>query len=102
MAEPPPSPKPPPEDIARQLDRTAADLRTLAEQLGAVRPGAPATVSRQRAAVTFAVVVVLAMLAAWFIWDHWHSLLAATAPLIWILGHGRRLHRRSSPNDEKP
>jgi hypothetical protein len=47
MAEPPPptQPQPRPDDIAKQLDMTAANLRTLAEQLGAVRPGAAAPFS---------------------------------------------------------
>ena len=101
MTEPPPSAKPQPADIARQLDKTAADLRTLAEQLGAVRPGSSKPVSPRRATMTFVTVVVLAILAAWFIWDHWHSLLAATAPLIWIFGHGWRWRRRTTAADEQ-
>src|SRR5215831_11851523 len=75
----PPSSKAKPDDIATQLDRTAADLRTLAEQLGAVRPGPPRVVSPRRAKITFAVVVALAALVCWLVWEHWHSLRAAAA-----------------------
>src|SRR5262249_40218334 len=49
MTEQPPSSKPQREDIAQQLEKTAADLRTLAEQLGAVPPGGPKPVSPRRA-----------------------------------------------------
>jgi hypothetical protein len=102
MAEADPSDKAQPADIAQQLERTAGDLRTLAEQLGAIPPGSAArTVSSRQATITFVAVVALAALAAWFIWDHWHSLIAATAPLIWILAHGWRWRRRAQQRAER-
>jgi hypothetical protein len=89
-----------PADIAQQLERTTADLRTLAEQLGAIPPGsATKVVSQRQATITFVAVVALAALAAWFIWDHWHSLLAATAPIIWVFVHGWRHRRRQLQRD---
>jgi hypothetical protein len=93
MTEQPPSQTPESEQLAQQLARTAADLRTLAEQLGAIPPGPAKVYSLRRARVTFAVVVAVASLAGWFIWSHWHSLWVALAPLVWIFGHGWRLHR---------
>jgi len=99
MTESPPSPKPQPEDIAAQLERTAADLRTLGEQLGAVQPGGSAPMTRRRATVMFTVTVAVALLVAWFIWTHWHSVLAAAAPLLWIFGHGWRWRRRVSQDE---
>jgi hypothetical protein len=44
--------------------------------------------SVRRARITFFVVVAIAALVGWFLWEHWHSLLVATAPLIWIFVHG--------------
>jgi hypothetical protein len=88
-----------PTEVARQLDKTAADLRTLAEQLGAIPPGPAKPVSQRRATITFVAVIALAALTAWFIWDHWHSILAATAPLIWIFVHGWRHSRRRRRDD---
>jgi len=101
MPEPTPSRRAQAEDVGRQLETTAGDLRALAEQVGAIPPGtAPRTISPRRAQVTFAAVVTLAALAGWFVWEHWHSLLAATAPLIWVAAHGWRLRRRVASPEE--
>lgn len=98
----PPSPKARPDEIADQLDKTAADLRTLGEQLGAIPVGPPRTVSRRRAQITFAAVVGLAALVAWFIWDQWHSLLPALAPLVWIFWRGWRWRHRALQREPQP
>jgi len=96
MAETDPSGDAQPADIIQQLERTAGDLRTLAEQLGAIPPGSrPKVVSQRQATITFVAVAAVAALAAWFIWNHWHSLLAATAPIIWVFAHGWRRRRRA-------
>jgi hypothetical protein len=99
MADEPPPGQASPTEVGRQLEKTAADLRTLAEQLGAIAPGPAKPISQRRATITFVAVVGLAALAAWFIWDHWHSILAATAPLIWIFAHGWR-HTRKARRDD--
>jgi hypothetical protein len=94
-----------PDEIASQLEKTAADLRVLGEQVGAIPPGSSAkAVSQRQATIVFVGVVVVAGLVAWFIWDHWHSLLAATAPLVWIFAHGWRWRRRNqrSNNGAEP
>jgi len=91
-----------PDDIASQLEKTEADLRVLAEQLGAIPPGSQArTVSPRQATFVFAVAIAVAGLAAWLIWSHWHSVFAATAPLIWIFAHGWRRHRRSQRDKQQ-
>jgi hypothetical protein len=91
----PPSPESPAnQPLAEQLARTEADVHALAEQLGAVRPGEASVYSMRRAMTTFAVVAGLAALVGWFLWSHWHSLLVALAPLIWIFGSAWRHHRR--------
>ena|SRR5215470_3989283 len=90
-----------PDEVGRQLDKTAADLRTLAEQLGAIPDGSPRAISPRRAKITFAVVVALAVLGSWFVWAHWHSLLAAAAPLIWIFVHAWRWRSRTSQGDRR-
>jgi hypothetical protein len=92
-----PSPIPAkPDEIASQLEKTATDLKVLGEQLGAIPPGSsPRIVSQRQATIVFAGVVAVAALVAWFIWDHWHSVLAAIAPLIWIFVHGWRWRRRT-------
>jgi Flp pilus assembly protein TadB len=90
-----PTPAKPPA-IAEQLEKTEADLRTLAESLGAIPSGStPKTISPRTARITFLVLAGFAALVAWFIWDHWHSLLAATAPIIWIFVSGWRWRRRA-------
>ena len=100
MADDPPPRQASPSEVGRQLEKTAADLRTLAEQLGAIPPGPAKQISQRRATITFVAVIALAALTAWFIWDHWHSLLAATAPLIWIFVHGWRWRRRTQRSNE--
>jgi hypothetical protein len=91
-----------PDEIASQLEKTEADLRVLAEQLGAIPPGSKArTVTPGQATVVFVAVVVAAGLAAWVIWSHWHSLFGAAAPLIWIFAHGWRRYRRSQRNKQQ-
>jgi hypothetical protein len=92
MAETPPPSDPP--EISAQLEKTAADLRTLAEELGAIPVGSK-PISPRTARLTLVAVVCLAGLVSWFIWNHWHSLLAATAPVIWIFVHGWRWRRRA-------
>ena len=88
-----------PDEIASQLEKTEADLRVLAEQLGAIPPGSKAQpVSPRQATIVFVGVIAAAGLAAWLIWNHWHSLFAAAAPLIWIFAHGWRRYRRSQRN----
>lgn len=82
------------QELGQQLERTAADLRVLGEQLGAVPPGGSKVYSVQRARLTFAIVVAFAALVGWFAWSHWHSLLVALAPLVWIFGRGWRMQRR--------
>src|SRR6185436_10424897 len=102
MAEPPNVAKPQDEAIAEQLAKTAADLRTLGEQLGAISHTAPKEISLRRAKVTFLVAVASAALVGWFLWDHWHSLVVAFAPLIWIVGHSLRWRRSVRPRNEQP
>jgi len=102
MAEPPHVAKPQEDPIAEQLAKTAADLRTLGEQLGAISHTAPKEISPRRAKITFLFVVAFAALIAWFLWDHWHSLVVAFAPLIWIIGHSLRWRRSVRPRDEQP
>jgi hypothetical protein len=88
--------EPPPPPISEQLAKTASDLRALGEELGAIPAGSrPKTVSPATARITFLAVVAVAALASWFIWNHWHSLLAAVAPIIWIFVRGWRWHRRA-------
>jgi hypothetical protein len=100
MAEQPPAAKPPAEEMAAQLAKTEADLRTLGEQLGAI-PHSPAkAMSQRRARGTFLVVVAIATLVAWFLWGHWHSVLVATLPLLWIFHSGWRWHRNTRPRDD--
>ena len=102
MDEKPSPPHARPDQIASQLEKTAADLKVLGEQLGAIPPGSAAKAESQRQATfAFVGVVAVAGLAGWFIWDHWHSLLAATAPLIWIFAHGWRWRRRTQRNNEQ-
>jgi hypothetical protein len=102
VGEKPPPGDPIPDEIAPQLAKTAADLRALGEQLGAIPPGSAApTVSQRQAKLVFVGVVAVAGLAAWFIWGHWHSVIAATAPLIWIFAHGWRWRRRAQQSDKR-
>ena len=96
MTEEQPAAKASSDAIAKQLDKTAEELRTLGEQLGAIEHTQPKEMTLRRARITSLVVVTVALLIAWLIWSHWHSLLAATAPLIWIFWHARRLHQRRS------
>ena len=102
MAEPPNTAKPQTDEIAAQLTKTAADLRTLGEQLGAISHTAPKEISPRRAKVTFLLVVAFSALIGWFLWDHWHSLVVAFAPLIWIVGHSLRWRRSARSRDEQP
>jgi Flp pilus assembly protein TadB len=93
------------EQLAEQFARTAADLRTLGEELGAIAHSEPKMVSLRRARFTFLVAVAVAALVGWLVWAHWHSLLAAFAPLIWVAGHGfrlRRTGRRTGPGTRPP
>lgn len=78
------------DDVAAQLQRTFADLRTLGESVGAVPIGAPSAASRRRLWTSTIVVGVAAAATGWFIWDYWHSLFALVAPLVWIVGRSRR------------
>jgi Flp pilus assembly protein TadB len=89
------------QQLAEQLAKTTADLQTLGEQFGALGPTWPKVISLRRARITFVFVLLAAALVGWLIWEHWHSLLVAFAPLIWIFGHGFRWHRnsRSRPED---
>lgn len=48
----------------------------------------------RRAWLTFSFVAGLAALVSWVVWSHWHSLLVAFLPLVWIFGHGWRAQRR--------
>lgn len=85
-----------PDEIRAQLEKTAADLRVLGEQLGAIPPGgAPRTMSLRTARITFAVLSAFALLVAFLIWQHWHSLFAAAAPILWIFVHAWRLQQRA-------
>lgn len=99
MAEPSPIAKPSNEELAQQLDKTAADLRTLGEQLGAIPRSSPKVMSLRRARITFLVVVAVAAFVGWFLWEHWHSLWVATAPLLWIFWRGWRWRRKTPPQD---
>jgi hypothetical protein len=104
VTEPPPTrPEGEPPGLAEQLARTAADLRVLGEQLGAIPHAEPKTMTLRRARITFAFVVAIAALIGWFVWANWHSLLAAFAPLIWVAGHGYRMRRSTrTRNDASP
>jgi hypothetical protein len=82
--------------LPEQLAKTAADLRVLGEQLGAVPPGEPKVYSLQRARFTFGVVIVLAVLVGWLIWSHGHALLGLFLPLVWIFAHAWRFQRREN------
>ena len=95
MAEPPTQP----DLIGSQLEKTAADLRTLAEQLGAIPPGSQTP--PRNAVPAFLVVLALAALASWYLWSHWHSLLGAVAPLVWIFAAGWRWRRRLAQARER-
>ena len=99
MAKPAPVPKPDPpqQRLAEQLAKTTADLQTVGEQLGAPGPTGPKIISVRRARVTFVFVLLAAALVGWLVWEHWHSLLVAFAPLIWIFGHGFRWRRNARP-----
>jgi hypothetical protein len=101
MAQPPPA-RPRAEEIEEQLAKTVADLQTLGEQLGVTPRSSPRVISLQRARVTFLIVVALAALIGWLLWEHWHSLPVATAPLIWIIGHSLRWRRNTLPPDRQP
>jgi Flp pilus assembly protein TadB len=100
MAEPTPVAKPSTEEVAEQLAKTTADLRTLGEQLGAIPHASSRVMTLRRARIIFLLVVVVAMLVGWFLWEQWHSLLAAFAPLVWIVGHSLRWRRRRRSFDE--
>jgi len=65
---PPPLDQGQPDGVAGQLAKTAADLRVLGEQLGAIPRSAPIVVTPRRMWLTFALVVALAALGAWFLW----------------------------------
>jgi uncharacterized membrane protein YdbT with pleckstrin-like domain len=86
------------DDTAAQLERTFADLRSLAETVGAVPAGSATRVATRRQLVATSVVsfVVVAAI-CWFIWDHWHSVVALVAPLVWIIGHSLRWRRGRKP-----
>jgi len=96
MTEPPSSDS---QAVAEQLAKTAADLRVLGEQIGAVPPGTQKEYSVQRARVTFAIVVGLAALVGWVVWSRWHSLWVAVAPLVWIFWRGWRFQRLARAKD---
>jgi hypothetical protein len=103
VTEPPPAKsEAQPPGLAEQLTRTTGDLRVLGEQLGAIPHAEPKTMTPRRARVTFAFVVAIAALVGWFVWVHWHSLLAAFAPLIWVAGHGYRMRRSARTRNDGP
>jgi hypothetical protein len=83
-------------DVSEQLQRTFADLQALGESVGALPAGsAPRVASRRELITTSVIVLVGAVALSWFVWDHWHSVFAAIAPLVWIVGHSLRWRRRS-------
>jgi hypothetical protein len=94
MPESPSTVPPDDHDLAQELERSAADLHALAEQIGAVPVGSLKTYSVGRARITFAILVAVAGLVAWVVWSHWHSLWAGLAPLVWIFWRGWRFQRR--------
>ena len=99
MVDPPTTESSDSQAVAQQLAETAADLRALGEQIGAIPPGTQKEYSVRRAKVTFAIVVALAVLVGWFVWSHWHSLWVAFAPLVWIFWRGWRFQRRTRSTD---
>jgi hypothetical protein len=83
-------------DVSEQLQRTIADLQALGESVGALPAGStPRVASRRELIATSVVMLVGAVLLSWFVWVHWHSVFAAIAPLVWIVGHSLRWRRRS-------
>lgn len=96
MTEPPSREASDLQPVAQELAKTAADIRVLGEQLGAVPPGEPKVYSLQRAWLTFAVVIVAAVLVGWLIWSHGHALLGLLLPLVWIFAHAWRFRLRQT------
>jgi hypothetical protein len=83
-------------DVAEQLQRTFADLEVLGESVGALPVGSAPRVASRRERITSSVVVLVGAAAvSWFVWDYWHSVFAAFAPLVWIVGYSLRWRRRS-------
>jgi hypothetical protein len=86
------------EDLTRQLERTVSDLRTLAETMGAVPGGsAPRAATRRQMIVSSVVLFIVVAAVSWFIWEHWHSVVALGAPLVWVVSHSLRWRRGRRP-----
>lgn len=99
MTEPPESMSDLAKFFEKPLEEQEAELRALAERLGALPPARP--FSARRTFVEAFVLTMLALLAAWFLWHHWHSIVATTLPLLLVVVRAfRRRPRRSSRSDQ--
>jgi hypothetical protein len=76
----------------KPLEEQEAELRALAEKIGALPPARP--FSPARTFVEAFVLTAVALLAAWFVWHHAHSIVAATLPLLLVV---LRAFRRRPP-----
>jgi len=87
--------------FAKPIDEQAAELRALAEEVGALRPPRPPRpFSPIRTLVEAFVLTSLAIFVGWLLWLHWHSLLAGFLPLVLVAGRAFRW-RRFAVRDER-
>ena len=95
--------------FAKPLEEQEAELRSLAEHVGALPPSRQRRpFSPLRTFVEAFVLTSLAFLFAWFLWNHWHSVVAATLPLVIVVARAFRWRPRrrtdvgaASPPDER-
>lgn len=85
--------------FSKPLEEQAAELRSLAERIGALPPPRPPRAfSPLRTFVEAFVLTGLALVLAWFLWHHWHSVLAATLPLVIVVARAFRWRPPSRPS----
>jgi hypothetical protein len=77
--------------LSKPLDEQAAELRSLAEHVGALPPPRPPhPFSPLRTFVEAFLLTSAGLLVAWFVWRHWHSILATTLPLLLVVARAFR------------